>query len=155
MNKKLRNVLAGLGVILVLFQFVQPALNQGTVEGIEDISKAVDVPTEVNQILQKSCNDCHSNATVYPWYTNIQPIGLWMQHHVDEGKQELNFSTFNLYSAKRKTHKMEEIVEMVEGGEMPLPSYTFIHGNAVLSESEKATLIAWAKQSYATLKIAP
>jgi hypothetical protein len=155
MNKRLKNILVGLGVILVLLQFVQPTLNQGTVEGAEDVSKAVEVPAEVSQILQKSCNDCHSNATVYPWYTNIQPIGMWMQHHVDEGKQELNFSTFNLYSAKRKAHKMEEIVEMVETDEMPLKSYTLVHRNAVLTESEKAILMAWAKKSYATLKIAP
>jgi hypothetical protein len=68
-----------------------------------------------------------------------------MQHHVDEGKAELNFSEFNSYSAKKKAHKMEEVAEMVAEGEMPLKSYTWIHKDAVLSSDEAAALTAWAK----------
>ncbi len=154
MNKRLRNILVGFGIVIVMLQFVQPTRNLGFAEGKEDISKTVDVPLEVKSILQKSCNDCHSNATSYPWYTNIQPLGLWIQHHVDEGKQELNFSTFNLYSPKKKAHKMEELIEMVETNEMPLNSYTWIHKEAVLNESDKATLLQWAKASFTSLKAA-
>ncbi len=154
MNKRLRNILVGFGIVIVMLQFVQPTRNLGFVEGKEDISKTVDVPLEVKSILQKSCNDCHSNATVYPWYTNIQPLGLWIQHHVDEGKQELNFSTFNLYSPKKKAHKMEELIEMVETNEMPLNSYTWIHKEAVLNEGDKAVLLQWAKATFTSLKAA-
>jgi len=152
MNKRLKNILVGFGIVIVLLQFVQPTRNLGFAEGSEDISKSVIVPEEVKNILQKSCNDCHSNVTVYPWYTNIQPLGMWIQHHVDEGKQELNFSTFNLYSPKKKAHKMEELIEMVESNEMPLSSYTLIHKEAVLNEVDKAVLLQWAKTSFASLK---
>lgn len=154
MDNRLRNILVGFGIVIVMLQFIQPTRNLGFVEGKEDISQAVNVPAEIKSILQKSCNDCHSNATVYPWYTNIQPLGLWIQHHVDEGKAELNFSTFNLYSPKKKAHKMEEFIEMVETNEMPLNSYTWIHSEATLNEVDKAALLQWAKASFAVLKAA-
>jgi hypothetical protein len=95
-------------------------------------------------ILQRACNDCHSNNTHYPWYTNIQPVGWWMQHHVNEGKEELNFSEFGTYTAKRQNHKMEEVAEQIKKGEMPLNSYLWIHKDAKLSDQEKEILISWA-----------
>ncbi len=154
MNNRLRNILVGFGIVMVMLQFVQPTRNLGFAEGKEDISVALNVPVEIKSFLQKSCYDCHSNATVYPWYTNIQPLGLWIQHHVDEGKQELNFSTFNLYSPKKKAHKMEEIIEMVETNEMPLNAYTWIHKEAVLNAADKSALLLWANTSFTALKAA-
>lgn len=155
MKARLRNIAIAIGIILVMLQFVRPALNLGSVEGKDDISHTVAVPAEIQAIFKRSCNDCHSNSTVYPWYANVQPIGLWLQHHVDEGKAELNFSAFNLYSDKRKAHKMEEIVEMVESHEMPLNSYTWIHKEAILSTDDKIALKEWAMISFASLKAKP
>ncbi len=132
---------------LLLLQFVQPARNVGSASGPNDITQAMAVPATVQKTLETSCYDCHSNNTVYPWYTRIQPLGLWMKNHVDEGKEELNFSEFNTYTAKRKLKKLREIAEQVEEGEMPLYSYTIIHKNAVLNEAQKAELIDWAKSS--------
>jgi hypothetical protein len=96
-------------------------------------------------ILKTSCYDCHSNNTVYPWYSNIQPLAWWLQGHVNEGKEELNFDEFATYNPRRQFKKMEETEEMITEGEMPLSSYTIIHSNAVLSASQKETLINWAK----------
>jgi hypothetical protein len=105
----------------------------------------MNVPVSVQQTLEKSCYDCHSNHTEYPWYSNIQPLGFWLKDHVDEGKEELNFSEFNSYTPKRKAKKMKEIVKEIEEGEMPLSSYTLIHRNSILTEAQKAELIEWAK----------
>jgi hypothetical protein len=137
----------GIVVVAVLFllQFVRPSRNEGDAAGANDILHAMNVPASVQKTLETSCYDCHSNHTVYPWYSNIQPVGLWLKNHVDEGKSELNFSEFNTYSPKRKAKKMKEIAEEIEEGEMPLSSYTLIHGNAVLTEAQKSELIAWAK----------
>ena len=138
--------------VLVLLQFVQPGRNQGNAAGLNDITHAVTVPEGILQTLEKSCYDRHSNNTVYPWYASIQPVGLWLKNHVDEGKEELNFSEFNTYTAKRKAHKMEEIAEMLEEDEMPLPTYTFIHKEAILNATQKADMIAWAKENHLKLK---
>lgn len=130
--------------ILVVVQFIRPDRNLSAAEQPNHISKKYAVPATVEGILERSCYDCHSNNTVYPWYTNIQPLGLWMQHHVDEGKHEINFDEFLLYKAKKAHHKLEECIEMVKEGEMPLNSYTWIHGNAKLSVDDKKVLSDWA-----------
>ena len=129
--------------ILILIQFIRPERNLGKAE----TENTIFVNAEVGTILQTSCFDCHSNYTNYPWYTNIQPIGWWLNHHVDEGKEELNFSEFESYSLKRKLHKLEEIKEMAEEGEMPLSSYTLIHGDTKLSPEQKEILYTWVTET--------
>ncbi|MEI7978285.1 MAG: heme-binding domain-containing protein [Bacteroidota bacterium] len=131
--------------ILVILQFVRPTKNEGLAFTENDILHFDTVPADVNKILETSCYDCHSNHTVYPWYTNIQPIGLWMQWHVNEGKEELNFSEFKAYKPKKQKHKFEEIIEMVEEHEMPLSSYTLIHSETKLTPEQMKTLVTWAK----------
>jgi hypothetical protein len=130
--------------ILVIIQFIRPSKNKSTATSINDISRHYVVPVEVDGILKRSCNDCHTNNTTYPWYTNIQPVGWWMQNHVKEGKSHLNFSEFASYAPKRQHHKLEEVIEMVKEGEMPLNSYLWVHGNAKLSDQDQSTLLNWA-----------
>jgi hypothetical protein len=142
------------GAVLLLLQFVQPERNVGSATGAEDISTVVAYTGDVQKTLETSCFDCHSNSTVYPWYASVQPLGLWLKHHVDEGKEELNFTTFKAYAPKRQAHKLDEVIEMLEEGEMPLPSYTLIHKNAVLSDAQKAELIAWAREGAKQIRLA-
>lgn len=141
----LRKILLVLVLLLVILQFVRPERNLDNSVNPDEITAHYPVPENVQTILKRACYDCHSNYTNYPWYTNIQPVGLWLQNHVNEGKGELNFSVFNTYSAKKKAHKMEEVAEMVEEGEMPLSSYTLIHGDAKLTKEESEVLVTWAK----------
>lgn len=145
-----------LGVIVIIFvgiQFIRPERNESAGITANDISQHYHVPTRVQEILQRACNDCHTNNTIYPWYTNIQPVGWWMQHHVDEGKRALNFNKFGTYAPKKQDHKMEEVIEMVEQDEMPLNSYLWIHRNAQLSAADKKALIDWAKQVRAEIAV--
>jgi len=130
--------------ILIIIQFIRPARNISSAEQVNHISKKYTVPANVNTVLEKACNDCHSNNTIYPWYTNIQPVGFWMDDHVKDGKDELNLSEFLTYSPKKARHKMEEVVDVVKEGEMPLDSYTWIHTEAKLTQEEKSALTDWA-----------
>src|SRR5690348_8692192 len=107
-------------ILLVIIQFIRPSRNLSSVQSANDISRHYTVPDTVAHILDRACNDCHSNNTRYPWYTNIQPVGWWMQHHVNDGKEELNFSEFGSYPAKRQAHKLEEVAKQVKDDEMPL-----------------------------------
>ncbi len=141
-----KKILIGLVVVLVVLQFIRPTRNESAGVSASDITTAYTVPEDVQAILKKACYDCHSNNTRYPWYTNIQPVGLWMQRHVNEGKGELNFSEFASYKPKRQAHKMKELAEQVQEGEMPLGSYTWIHKDAILTDAEKQTLVNWAHQ---------
>ena len=107
----IKRIVSILAILLVVVQFIRPERNEGNANGENDITHFTSVPDDVKQILETSCYDCHSDHTNYPWYTNIQPIGLWMQHHVDEGKQHLNYSQYNTYKPKRQKHKMEETID--------------------------------------------
>ena len=139
-----KKILLALLAILIILQFIRPERNRSSAMSPNDISRHYRIPANVDTILKRSCNDCHSNNTTYPWYTNIQPIGLWLQSHVNDGKSHLNFSEFVTYAPKRQHHKLEETIEMIKQGEMPLNSYLWIHGNAKLSNQDQATLVNWA-----------
>ncbi|MGZ4117789.1 MAG: heme-binding domain-containing protein [Bacteroidia bacterium] len=124
-------------------QFIRPAKNTGRL----DTENAIYSSQKVGALLETACYDCHSNNTNYPWYTNIQPIGWWMNHHVNKGKRELNFSEFESYTLKRKLRKLSKIKKEVEEGDMPLSSYTLIHSEAKLSSDQKELLIKWVDET--------
>lgn len=151
MKKYVKPLLLGLLAILALAQFYRPERNLSNDQS-HHISAKYPVPAEVNAILEVACNDCHSNLTRYPWYANVQPVASWLAHHVDEGKRELNFSTFTQRKVAVQNHKLEEIIEMVKEGEMPLGSYTWTHRDAVLSDAQKQLLVQWAEACMDTLK---
>ncbi len=131
-------------IALLLFQFYpKPKKNLSATINANDITLAHNVPADVQQLLKTSCYDCHSNNTAYPWYSRIQPVALWLGNHIDDGKDELNFSEFGSYSIRRKYRKLEEINKEVKEGEMPLSSYTIIHRYAKLNESHKLLLATW------------
>jgi hypothetical protein len=143
LKKILKFTLYTLLSAFIIIQFIRPDWNTGKVHGANDLNHTVTVPENIEGILSKACYDCHSNGTNYPWYTNIQPVGWWTQKHVNEGKDELNFSEFKTYKLKRQRHKLHECEEMIEEGEMPLESYLWIHSEAKLTKTEKEALIAW------------
>ncbi len=144
-------ILAGVAAVFLLGQLYRPAKNQSNVHP-GDILAKYPATAEVQQLLKVACNDCHSNYTVYPWYAEIQPVASWLAHHVEEGNEHLNFSTFTQRKIAIQNHKFEEIIEMIEKKEMPLNSYTWIHRDAVLNDAQQNAIIDWAKQSMATIK---
>jgi hypothetical protein len=140
----LKKIALTLLVALILIQFISPKKNLATTRTPQHIENTYAVPANVQAILARACYDCHSDSTRYPWYNRVQPVAWWLANHVDEGKNELNFSQFGGYTKKRKDHKLEELTEMVKEGEMPLNSYTWMHGDAKLTAEERTALIAWA-----------
>lgn len=148
-----KKILLGLAAILILIQFFHPEKNESN-DKTHDISTKYAVPVQVNHLLEVACNDCHSNKTTYPWYSQIQPVAWWMNHHVEDGKRHLNFSTFASLPIAVQNHKFEETIEMVKEKEMPLASYTFLglHKEANLSDEERTMIIDWAKAQMDTLK---
>ena len=148
-----KKIILGVIGLLVVIQFFRPEKNL-TNDRTQDISSKYLVPTELNTILQSACKDCHSNKTTYPWYAEIQPFGWWLNHHVTEGKSELNFSSFTKLPIAVQNHKFEEIKEMVEEKEMPLPSYTWLglHTEADLTAEDRELIIKWAGSQMDSLK---
>ncbi|SHO63108.1 heme-binding domain-containing protein [Algoriphagus zhangzhouensis] len=149
----IKKISIALLVILVLIQFIPVEKNDSGDQQF-NISNNYEIPGNVQTIFENACNDCHSNQTEYPWYSKIQPVGFWLNNHIQDGKRHLNFSEFTNRPLAYQNHKLEETIEMVEQNEMPIPSYTYmgLHPEANLTEGEKQEIIDWAKSQMAMLK---
>lgn len=147
MKKVIKVILVIIVMAFIAIQFVRPMKNSGNEIVAKQITAKYEVPQEVQQILKVSCYDCHSNTTHYPWYSNIQPVAWWLEDHIVEGKDELNFSTFMEYPVWRQYKKFKEIGKEVKDGEMPMASYTLIHRDAVMTADQKLLIQNWVENS--------
>ena len=125
-------------------QLYQPARNESFEQDITaNFTKVYNVPKNVEAIVRTSCYDCHSNNTNYPWYSNVQPVGFFMEHHIKEAKEDLNFDEWGNYSKRKQENKLDRIVKQIKSDEMPLASYTLIHKNARLTTVQKKEVMDW------------
>lgn len=128
-------------IVLVGIQLIPTKRNQSDTVPKTDFVIVNNPPASVIKTVQTSCYDCHSNNTNYPWYNKVQPIAWYLEHHINEGKVELNFNEWGNFSERRKKSKLRSIINQIKGNEMPLDSYTLIHKDAILSEESKSELI--------------
>ncbi|WP_299222363.1 heme-binding domain-containing protein [uncultured Aquimarina sp.] len=131
-------------ILIVILQFFRPDKNESGYETIAAFEAQTMPSSEVKEILRANCYDCHSSQTQYPWYAEITPVNYWLADHIAHGKGHFDASAWDAYTDKKKDHKLEELIEMVEDKTMPLDSYTWIHGK--LSEEDAQKLINWAKK---------
>lgn len=142
----MKKVLVVLLMAFIIIQFFPiDRENPPTNEGM-DFLTIKNTPESTATLIRNGCYDCHSNETKYPWYTNIQPIAWFLKDHIDEGRKELNFSTFATYEPKRQAHKLFEAAEMVQTGEMPLDSYELGHPEAQFTEAQRNEIIKYFKK---------
>ena len=138
MGKRTRIILIALAAIFVIIQLIPvERANPPVVSDLE-------APPPVKDVLKRACYDCHSNETKWPWYSYVAPVSWLIAHHVEEGREHLNFSTWGQMGAERRRHKAHEIREEVEAGKMPLPIYLFAHPDAALDDGEKARIGEWS-----------
>jgi hypothetical protein len=150
--KKLLKILAVAVVVgFVVLQFFRPDFTNPPVNQAETLESAIQVPENVQTILNRSCKDCHSNETKYPWYSKIQPGAWFMAGHIEDGRRELNLSVWNTSEPRRKKKKLAEICEQVQSKEMPLPSYLWIHWDAKMSDADIKTLCDWTEAEKARI----
>lgn len=152
MKKILKTIGWILFIGLIGIQFFRPGKNITAGDQANAIAKKFSVPADVKTILDKACMDCHSNNSRYPWYNNIQPVAWWIADHVKDGKGELNFDEYINKRPRFQYHKMEEMIDQVKEGEMPINSYTWTHKDAKLTQEEKTKLTDWAKSVMTALE---
>ena len=143
MRKISKIVLIGLVVLFAVAQFLRPDLSNPPTNAEQRLDGVSAVPEAVAAILRRSCNDCHTNETHHPWYAQVSPISWWLKGHIDGARAELNFSEWGTYSERKRSRKLEEICDQVRGGQMPLPSYTWMHSDAVLTETDINVVCEW------------
>ncbi len=144
MKKIVKTVAIVLFAGFILIQFIRPDQTNPPIVQAETLETSTAIPQNVEAILQRSCNDCHTNATVYPWYSNVSPFNWLLANHINDGRNQLNFSLWNTYEDSRKRRKLDQICEQATSSEMPLPSYLWIHRDAKLSPEDVKILCDWS-----------
>lgn len=146
MSLYIKRIFGGSILIFLIIQVIQPVRNidYGQVSS-SDISKVYQIPKNVQSILKISCYDCHSNGTNYPAYAYIQPFSYFIENHIKEGKKELNFSEWGLYSQRKQSNKLEAVENQIKQRKMPLSSYLYIHHDAKLSDEKIKEIVDWVE----------
>lgn len=144
-------------VLLVLFaaaQFVPVARTNPPVDPAQTFLALASPPAPVAQAFDRSCRDCHSNQTTWPWYSRVAPVSWLLAEDVHEGRAHLNFSEWGKLDDRRASRKLEEICEEVRSGAMPQRKYTLLHPGAKLTGQEVKAICGWAEQVRAQGKAA-
>ena len=136
-------VVVGSGLFIVA-QFFGPAKTNPPLDQALTLQSSAHVTPQVASILDRSCNDCHSNNTRWPWYSNVAPVSWFVIDHVNEGRQDMNFSEWGGYDERRRTGQLNQICREVKSGAMPLGSYTPLHRGSKLTPDDVKTLCDWA-----------
>lgn len=139
--------LLGLALILILIvlQFFRPGQNNAPLDPQLDMLSLVSPPAEVAELIRMACYDCHSNQTEYPWYSRISPVSWYLDRHIREGKEGLNFSLYGELDKADKIGLFADFCDVLDSGTMPLQSYMLLHRSARLSQEERTMLCEWSE----------
>jgi len=131
-------ILIVVAVVAIGIQFVPVERSNPAVD------PALEVEAPVAWLLRHACFDCHSQQTVWPWYSRVAPASWLVAHDVSEARHVLNFSVWQQYPARKKSFLAAATVEEIEKGAMPPPQYRWIHRDARVSPEAREWLSAWA-----------
>jgi len=151
----LKRILKWAGVIviclIVIAQVHRPAKTNPPVDPSKTIEAHTQMTPQVAAILDRSCRDCHSSNTRWPWYSNIAPVSWLVIDDVNHGREDLNFSNWGDYDKSESANKLRDLCREVRAAVMPLKSYTFIHRSGKLSAEDVKVLCDWTASERAKL----
>jgi hypothetical protein len=139
-----RTLLLAVGIITGAFVLLQ-LIPYGHDHGAPPTTERAPLSGTADHIAAGACEDCHSNATRWPWYTNVAPASLLVVNDVKGGREHLNLSRWD-----RPQPDLQEVVEAIDGGGMPPVQYKLVHGDARLSAAERRMLVAGFRALYAS-----
>jgi hypothetical protein len=132
------------GIILfIASQAIRPARTNPPIDPTREITARLAVDPAVASIMDRSCNDCHSNRTVWPWYSNVAPISWFVINHVNEGRRHMNFSDWAAIPPAKVAPMLQRICKEVRSGGMPLDTYTPMHPGSKLTSADEDTICRW------------
>jgi len=143
MNKKLRWAGWGLLALVILIQLFPPDRTNPPVDPSATIQALLPVPPEIDSILKRSCYDCHSSETVWPWYSRVAPVSWLVAGDVHDARRMMNLSEWKIYKPGRVASLLEQICDETSGGDMPLKRYLMLHPEAKLSAEDIRALCSW------------
>ena len=133
-------------VVFAAAQFVRPGRANPPTDASRTIEAHAGTGTELAAVLDRACRDCHSNGTVWRWYTQVAPLSWLMAYGVSEGRKALNFSEWAAYSPERQRELLVRSCQDVTTGKMP-GAYTLLHPEMRLSPRDVETICAAARSA--------
>src|SRR5215472_2386927 len=149
MSKRLKQAAVVFVVVLAAAQFIRPDRTNPPTDASRTIDAHVGTGSELVAVLDRACSDCHSNATVWPWYTEIAPLSWLMAYGVKEGRRAVNFSEWAAYPPEQQGKLLSESCQDVTAGKMPGP-YALLHPEMQLSPQDVETICAAARRTGAS-----
>jgi len=146
MKKTIKRIGIAIVVLLVVIQAIRPARTNPPVDEARTIQTNSTITPEISAIFERSCKDCHSSKTIWPWYSEVAPVSWLLVSDVTDGRKQWSLSEWGAYDAKKKARKLQDMCEQVEKGDMPLSIYVALHPAAKLSDADRQALCDWAKQ---------
>ena len=144
---RVKAALGALVIFLIAIEIFQPRRINPPMVPSRSLQSHVSVPPEVYSALLRSCGDCHSNQTRWPWYSRVAPISWIIAGDVHDARAKLNFSEWGDYPPNKREERLEEICEQVTNGDMPDPKYLLIHRSARLAPAERDAVCQWTEDS--------
>ena len=141
-----KKTLIVLGVIIVAIQFIPVDRSN------PPVTQEIDAPANILSILKTSCYDCHSNETNWPWYSYVAPVSFLVSGDVEKGRKRVNFSEWDRYDEKKRAKKLDDMIEVIDEGVMPLSKYTIIHSEAKMNPEKIRLLKNWATSNNSEVK---
>ena len=139
-------------VLLLVIQLVPAGRTNPPVDPAQTIERTMTVPPEVEAIFNRSCKDCHSNETRWPWYAHLAPASWLLVMDVNHAREEMNFSEWGTENTDAQRDSLLEVCRKVKRGAMPLRSYKFLHREAALTDTDVTTLCTWSEAARKALK---
>jgi hypothetical protein len=143
LRKVLKWIAVAVALVFVGAQFVPVGMSNPPFDRSRSLEARLRVTPEVSAILARSCNDCHTQQTRYPWYSKVAPFSWLLADHIREGRDHLNFSNWASYDAEEQDLLLQNVCRITKRGAMPIKSYLYIHRDAKLSEADVQTLCNW------------
>ena len=134
------------GIVFALIQFVQPNRTNPEVDQSKTMQTELNIPANINALLDRGCKDCHSNRTTWPFYSYIAPASWLVAYDVTEGRKHFNMSEWGNYKLSKKASKLSGIYQEVNDRSMPLPKYVPLHPEANFTDAERNQLATWAQK---------
>ncbi len=134
-----RSAQVALAVLLVA-QLFQPDRTMPAIDTANDLLVMTNAPDDIRQLVVGACYDCHSDRPTYPWYAYVTPVNFWLQDHINEGRETVNFSRWDQFAGDEEA---SEAGEKIAEGEMPLESYVWIHSEADFTDAQREQLVTW------------
>jgi len=148
----MKGFLTYLGVLIAIFAVFQFIPSYEKSNPKVDKSKEIKASKEVMAILKRSCYDCHSNETTWPWYADVAPMKWVVRRDVSQGRKALNFSEWEDYKDEKKQELKKQIYRSINFA-MPLPQYLWLHPEAKLSVEDKKIIRNFASDGKGYMKI--